>query len=240
MSPRRFVPAGLAVLLLLIALVMPVDAGLLNFPVQEEINVGRKAAERFESSQHMMGGPQLARIQRIGRKVAGATGRTDLPFTFKLVDNDAINAITFPGGYVYVFRGLMECEPDDDELAGVLGHELVHATQSHAFKRLFMLRMLRRAQVKLTGQEQDNAATQVLEVLSGSGLGRQLEYEADRIGVGFSNRAGYDPKGLLRVLEFFDKMEHSKPQLLERLVASHPPARARIQKLQPVVERLER
>jgi predicted Zn-dependent protease len=218
----------------------PSPAGILKIPVDEEISVGREAAQKFERGQRMMDGPMLDRIQSIGERVARVSGRDDLPFTFNLVDSDSINAITFPGGFIYVFRGLMDLEPDDDELAGILGHEIAHSTKSHAFKRLLPVYLLRRAQVRLTGHERQNAVAAVAEMLTTRGLGRQFEYESDKIGVTYAHRAGFDPDGLLRVLEAFRQMEGRPGSRVQRLLETHPPAADRLKKLRPVVAGLKR
>ncbi|MBM3462668.1 MAG: hypothetical protein FJX76_11255 [Armatimonadetes bacterium] len=129
----------------LVALLLTAPAGAAQVTVAQEIEVGRAGAAQFEKGVRLLGGEPLARIQRIGQRVAAATGRTDLPFTFKLVDAPEVNAISFPGGFIYVYRGFMDANPSDDELAGTLGHEVAHVVQRHVLRSQLMLNMQRRA-----------------------------------------------------------------------------------------------
>ncbi len=229
-----------SLLIVLLLAVLPAHGDILKIPVAEEIEMGREASTQFEASHRLTGGPALGRIEAVGARLAEKVGRTDMPFSFHLVDEDSINAITFPGGYIYVYRGLMDADPDDDELAGVLGHEMAHAVKSHAFKRLLPAYLFRKLQGKLTGSEHDTAVTKLVEALSMTGVGRQLEFEADRLGVGYASAAGFDPEGLVRVLQFFEKMERGHSGQLERLLSTHPRATERIKKVRPVVARLKR
>lgn len=241
-APRGLLRAALAMLVLLATVrfgVVPAQADLTDrIPVSEDISLGREASSKFERSVRLLGGPMLDRIQRIGARVATACGRTDMPFSFKLVDDPHINAITFPGGFIYVFRGLMDHQPDDQELAGVLGHEITHATKRHAIKKILPGAILMSRAGRLPSDVRQKILA-LYQVGAGLPLGRRFELEADHIGVQVANRAGYDPEGLIRVLEFFEKMEKSHPGLMERLLATHPPATERLRKLRPEVARLK-
>jgi len=76
----------------------------------------------------------MRRIADIGYRVAAATGYTQAPISFFLVDLREPNAFALPGGHVFVTRGMMELNPDDDELAALLGHEISHVTLQHGIK----------------------------------------------------------------------------------------------------------
>jgi predicted Zn-dependent protease len=226
----------LSVLLVMMLLVVrPCAADLLHIPADQEISLGREAAARFEQGVRLLGGPQAERVRRIGLRVAAVTGRPELPFTFKIVDRDAINAVTFPGGFVYVYRGLLEQHLDDDELAGVLGHEIAHAVKSHAVKEMYPMLLVKKWQARVPGAERARAVTNLLETLTQRGLGRHLELEADSLGTQYAYAAGYRADGLMRVLQGFAQMEVHNPNAISALAATHPPATLRLKKLRPVV-----
>jgi beta-barrel assembly-enhancing protease len=228
-----------AVLLGLLAGV-PAQAGLLKIPVAEEIKYGKQAAAQFEATKHLLDGAVLERIQAIGDKVARQTQRPDLPYTFHLVDDPAINAITFPGGQIYVYRGLMDASPTDDELAAVLAHECAHAAKSHTYKTLWPSSVLGRLHRRLAGGSDAGPAAAIVQALTQRGLSRQLEYEADRLGMRYAAAAGFDPKGMIGVLEFLQQTEKASPNLVEGLLRTHPKVAQRLRLARLELARLQR
>lgn len=215
---------------------MSARADLLHIDRQEEIAYGRAACARLESQVRVItSGPQYARVVRIGRRVSAATG-VNLPFTFKIIDSPVINAITLPGGFVYVCRGLLDQGIDDDGLAGVLGHECAHAVKSHGFKLLIPIITVSR---HLPASARDNVVSKLIAIITVDGVGRHFELEADRLGVGYAAAAGYDPAGLIRVLQLFERLSKTNPSLMQKLLSTHPPNEERIRKLQPVVADLK-
>ncbi len=217
----------------------PASAGILHINRQDEIAVGRQASAQFEQKYPIItSGPQYDRVQRIARRIVAATGCTDLPFTFKIANTPAINAVTFPGGFIYVFRGLLDTGIDDDGLACVLGHECTHAVKSHAFKILLPMLTLQRDLRFLPQRLKNNMASRVMTILMVRGVGRRFELEADRIGVGYAYHAGFDPRAMIRVLQMFERMDRTNPSLMQELLATHPPPAVRIRALEPVIARL--
>jgi predicted Zn-dependent protease len=136
------------------------------------------------------------RVEKILRKIAAVCDRKDLVYTIHVVDkDDEVNAFSLPGGYVYIFKGLVDRIKNDDQLAGVIAHEVGHVTAKHAMKRLqgsYGALVLTGAAIA-TGSGAlaagvDLSATSLL--LHNS---REDEFEADRLGVKYMRLAGYDP-----------------------------------------------
>jgi predicted Zn-dependent protease len=174
-------------------------------PAQQQAELLAQLGGRYE-------GPMQAYVSRVGERVAGAAGRQGCVFT--VVNSDVVNAFAAPPGcYVYVTRGLLAILNSEDELAGVLGHEIGHVAANHAGRRqqrsLFSgLGAL--AVGLLTGSD---LAAQVagkvgqLGVLSYS---RNQEFEADSLGVRYLTQSGYSPDALadlLRALQADDALE---------------------------------
>jgi len=140
-------------------------------------------------------GPQAPYLARVGQKVARAA-ELDGRCTFTLVNTDVVNAFAVPGCYIYVTRGLMSLVNSEDELASVLAHEVGHIAGRHAQRqqRRSALRSFGVAAIAtLTGSER-------LAQLAGSAAvyftlrySRKHEYEADELGLGYLEQAGYDP-----------------------------------------------
>jgi len=99
---------------------------------QQEINMGRSAAREIEKQYGLVQDQALQeRVARIGNRIAAISDRKDLPYAFKVLDVKEINAFALPGGFIYVCKGLIDYMPSDDELAGVIGHEVGHVVKRH-------------------------------------------------------------------------------------------------------------
>jgi len=175
--------------------------GLFGIDQNNEIQIGRQAAADLEHQYGVVNDPvQTPRIERIGTRIAAVTQRPDLPWSFKILNMSDVNALSLPGGFVYVTKGLLQTGLSDAELAGVIGHEAAHVNQRHvvkAIQRNEQYQLL--AQVALGGssasvQQLANLTIQLALELPHS---RQDEYEADAIGTRFAYNADYPANGLL-------------------------------------------
>ncbi|MFH0790175.1 MAG: Maf and M48 domain-containing protein [Candidatus Omnitrophota bacterium] len=175
------------------------------------------------------------RVKDIGSKIAAVCDRKDIDYYFKVLDEDEINAVSLPGGYVYIFKGLMDKIDSDDELAGVLAHEVAHIVARHSIKKLqammtySVLRVLT-AQVPQTGQVGGAADLAFLEIISG--YSREDELLADQLAARYVKLAGYDPKGMIRFLEKLQEINKRKPPAPYSYFKTHPyvPDRIRVVK----------
>jgi predicted Zn-dependent protease len=163
----------------------------------------------------------LAYVSMVGNVVARASDRPHTPYFFAVCLNNDPNAFAVPGGYVFITTGLLKLVANEEELAGVLGHEIAHITQQHAIK------MVRSSKFKAaaaqgplfaltkdkTPQKQENYAsliggfTDVME----SGYGRKHETESDKLGTLYAYRAGYGAHGLRNFLGTLARTEQSNP-----------------------------
>lgn len=143
----------------------------------------------------------LKRVNKIGQKLLQANG---LPtqITFKVSDNEAINAQANLQKEVYIYKGLLQYVETDDELAGVIGHEIAHIALSHIIKGAYKQAILKSALTTLANSSNSKisttaAATQQLTSLK---LSRNDEYEADRTSADLMVNAGFNPLGEISVL----------------------------------------
>lgn len=184
--------------------------------------------------------PQLAGyINRVATSmlpyVEGDYG--SLPWEFTFIDSDEINAFALPGGKVFVTRGLAMRLTNEGQLAGVLGHEIGHVTAEHADKHISQALILNGV-VTVTGAVvgDGSATTQIaMQALeTGSGLfalkfSRADELEADRLGLRYMTKAGYDPLGLRQVMELF--LELSAGGRQPEFLSTHPAPETRIDQI---------
>ncbi|MEE9595648.1 MAG: M48 family metalloprotease, partial [Acidiferrobacterales bacterium] len=175
-------------------------------PVSEkrEIKIGRGIAANLLGAAAPVDDPELQiYVNRIGKWIALQTEKPHLPWHFAILDTETVNAFAMPGGYVFITRGLLLLMRDESELAGVLAHEISHVIERHALKT-----MRKGEWAKLGGQALSSSSDQdfekILNVgteLFSRGLDKKDEFMADYLGATLAARAGYDPYGLLAVLQ---------------------------------------
>ena len=153
-------------------------------------------------------------VDSLGRKLAAVTETPGEDFTFTVLDNPIVNAFATPGGYVYISRGLMALADSEAELAGVMGHELGHVVARHSSQRISKATVAG----ALSGLLGAGQVGQALGGLYLSSFSRYQELEADRLGVRYINRAGYDPAAMT---SFLAKMRANSR--LEAQVAGRDP-----------------
>ena len=98
----------------------------------DEAQIGRSIMQQIRASGTIIDDPQINEyINEIGYRVAAHANESERKFTFFVIDDSSINAFALPGGYIGVHTGLIEATRSEDELAGVLAHEIAHVTQRH-------------------------------------------------------------------------------------------------------------
>lgn len=180
-------------------------------------------------------------VERLGRKIVAALG--DQPFTyhFAIVRDPRINAFAVPGGYVYIHAGLLAAASTDDEVAGVLAHEIAHVNGHHLVRQQEATQLLNYA--TLLG-----VLLSIVHPAVGAGAAavnttvqlqyrREFEQEADYLGATYMRQAGYDPGGML---DFFKKMldeQRLTPTAAPPYLLSHPLTNTRLTNLEAVLHR---
>ncbi|MBI4003395.1 MAG: M48 family metalloprotease [Candidatus Omnitrophica bacterium] len=197
----------------------------------KEVAVGRRIAQRIAEELTIADDePMQERVRTIGHRLAAVCDRQELIYSFTVVKDDDVNAFSLPGGYVFINDGLVKKTANEDELAGVIAHEVAHITARHAVKRFEGGLGLQIAQLATMAARQGAAARGLGVAMRAAQLAyaRQDELEADRLGVKYLRAAGFDPKGILTFLEKLRDLDHGKSHYLPRGVTrpqyamSHP------------------
>ncbi|MFO0689441.1 MAG: M48 family metalloprotease [Myxococcota bacterium] len=169
----------------------------------DDVRVGAEAARQVSAEIGLLEDPSLAPyVDGIGKKLLRALPRREFAYRFSIVDEMEPNAFALPGGHVYVSRGLLALANDEDELACILGHEIVHVAMRHA------------AQQQAVARQQNPLALPVLRQSTLAAYGRDMEREADAMGQQLCAAVGYDPAALARFLRRLDQRD--------RLLIGHP------------------
>ncbi len=204
-----------------------------------ELQIG---AKNFAPTRQSQGGDQqldpglTAYVQGVGQRLAAVSDRK-LPYEFAVLNNSIPNAWALPGGKISVNRGLLTELKSESELAAVLGHEIVHAAARHSAQAMSRGMLIQGglivAQVAAHDSDYGNIA------MMGAGLGAQLltqrysreaELEADKYGIDYMKRTGYDAQGAVSLQETFVRLNDSKESSwLSGMFASHPPSQERLE-----------
>lgn len=172
----------------------------------DEEKLGREVAGRLLGAAPLVNDAKLQQyVNKVGRYVAAQSARPDLNWTFGVIESTSVNAFAAPGGYVFITRGLYASLKSEAELAGVLGHEIGHVNARHHVRLMQKQRALSMGQEFLSKKAGDNNTVKALvgngaEIFSRS-LDKDSELEADRLGVYYATKSGYDTYGLPAALD---------------------------------------
>ncbi|NND89260.1 MAG: M48 family metallopeptidase, partial [Granulosicoccus sp.] len=174
-------------------------------------------------------------VQGVGRRLAAQSDRK-LPYEFHVINDSTPNAWALPGGKISINRGLLVRLKDEAELAAVLGHEIVHAAAKHGARgqtRGIGLQLGVMTASILGAREGYGQQAQLLSSVGAqiinSRYGQDAELEADRFGMDYMARAGYDPQGAVQLQRTFVALSGDRrDDALSRLFASHPPSVRRV------------
>jgi len=213
---------------------------------QDEIKLGREITGNLLGAAPLVNDAALQNyVNKVGRWVANQGERAGLPWHFGVIASDDINAFAAPGGYVIITRGLYRKLENEAQLAGVLAHEIAHVIRNHHLKILQKTQLLDFG-AGLLGKQlgEDN---QIIRKVIGSGaeicarsLDKDAEFEADRMGVVLTARAGYEPYGLPEVLQTIGQTGKGDNRV-SLLFKTHPHPDDRLVKLDSAVgNRLDR
>ncbi|HEX8702348.1 MAG TPA: M48 family metalloprotease [Myxococcaceae bacterium] len=209
----------------------------------DEVAIGQQASKDVQQSIGLVANPQLQQyVSNIGMPMARSSERPELPWTFQVVDDPAVNAFALPGGPVFVTRGLMAHMNSEAELAAVIGHEVGHITAKHSVKQISKAQL---AQLGLGVGAIIEPDLAKYGQLAAAGLqllflkyGRDAENQADDLGFRYMIEQGYDPREMADVFATLGKVgEASGAGRLPTWLSTHPNPEDRMEKTQ---ERLAR
>lgn len=209
--------------------------GITDYSEPEEIAIGRQISGNLLGAAPLVKDAALQRyVNKVGHWVASQSERAELTWHFSVIESSDINAFAAPGGYIFITRGLYQMLANEGELAGVLGHEIAHVLRRHHLKILQQSNLLDLGSKAVSQQIGGNEKIATLigsgaEIMS-RGLDKDAEFEADRIGVVLTARAGYDGYTLTQVLQQIGHTTASDDSVA-LLFKTHPHPDARLEKL---------
>lgn len=210
--------------------------GDINFSsLDEEIALGRSLAADLERQVQLIDDPLITEyVNRVGQNLV-RNSDAKVPFTFKVIQDDSINALALPGGFVYVNTGILLAADEEAELAGVMAHEIAHVAARHGTENQSKSTLLNILSIPLifVGGVPGIALQQTASLaipMSMYHFSRGAEEEADYLGMQYMDKAGYDPGAAITFFEKVQALETARPGSMSSVFASHPPTEARIEK----------
>ena len=209
--------------------VQPVEAGMIS--VEQEVKMGKETAQALEAKYGLSQDYYLnERVNRIGQRLATVCGRNDISYSFKVLNANEVNALACPGGFIYVFKGLLDYMPTDTELAGVLGHEVGHVAKKHtvhSIEKQLWTSLILIAATRGQGLGLVQAAQQALF----AGYSRTDERGADKEGVNNTIKAGFNPYAMLITVQKLDDLSKQGGGANYGLFSSHPEPEERVKRV---------
>lgn len=210
--------------------------GTTGIGLQEEITIGNSVAVEIVAKYGGLVRDEAItrRVNLVGKSLAQYCDRTELNFRFGILNSPTVNAFSAPGGDVFITRGLYDLIQNDDQLAGVLAHEIGHVTRKHALK------IVERGQAfdGIAGLASQNGGGdlkrysegvhQITATLFEKGFDPKTEYDADQEGCKLARVVGYAPDGLEQCLKTLQQHETAGATFFP----THPPLDQRIKRLE--------
>lgn len=202
----------------------------------QELELGAQFAQQIEQEVTLYTDTEVVGyIDDLGQRLVLHSRRADIPYSFKVVDDpETVNAFALPGGYVYVYSGLILRAENESELAGVIAHEIGHVVARHGAK-LMTKKLGLAAIVQLVAGENPDLWRKLAADFVGVGgsvgilkYSRDHEHESDICAVEETYAAGIDPDGTATFFEKLLEMEQREPTRVEQWFSTHPLTRDRI------------
>lgn len=200
----------------------------------QEVQMGRDASQNDLKRVGEVPSPEaIATVRRIGQSMAAKSERPNLPWEFHVLDDAAVNAFAYPGGFIFVTRGLLTHINSEAELAEVVGHEIGHVTAKHTVAAMSQQQL---AQIGLVGASIFSPTVAKYGDLLGSGasllflkFGRDDELQADALGFQYSLAQGFDVRESPKVFTMLGRLSAGGGRIPE-WQSTHPDPGNRVQR----------
>jgi predicted Zn-dependent protease len=204
-----------------------VGKGVNFWSLEREIALGKQLAQEVERQAKLVNDPVISEyVNRVGQNLV-RNSDAKVPFTIKVIDSDEVNAFALPGGFFFVYTGLIMKADSESELAGVMAHEIAHVAARHGTKQATKGQIANFATIPLIfmGGWAGYGIRQAASVLIPVGFlkfSRSMESEADLLGLEYMYKTGYDPASFVDFFEKIETLEKRKPGTISKVFSTHP------------------
>ena len=203
------------------------------YSIEKEIALGKSLAQEVERQAKIINDPVIAEyVNRLGQNLV-RNSDAKVPFTIKVIDGEEVNAFALPGGFFFVYSGLILKADSEAELAGVMAHEIAHVAARHGTCQQTKGEMVQLGTIPLIflGGWAGYGIRQGVSLLIPMGFlqfSREYEKQADYLGLQYMYKAGYDPTAFVDFFEKIETMEKRKPGTMAKVFSTHPMTEDRI------------
>lgn len=225
----------LTAILVALAIVLPPPAAAAS--VADERELGRRFYLEAASKLPTVTDPAVVElVRRTGKRLAGTLGAQPFEYHFQVVDHSALNAFAVPGGYIWIFSGLVAQVSSVDELASVMGHEIAHVHAHHAVRQQEEMKIWNYAALLgvLLAAVQPVLGAGAIAAAQAAGLkySREFEEEADYFGLRFMHEAGYEPGAMAAFFKKILAEQRLNPTGVPPYLLTHPLTEHRVAKVE--------
>ena len=253
LKKRFFIANALTLIAILFSFSFLYSCGMNIFSEDEDVKMGKEIDNEIKA--HPKEYPMLQGHQEI-KDYVGSIGKYILdvspkieykktfPYNFQVINDSIVNAFCTPGGYIYVYTGLMKFVDNEATLAGIVGHEIAHAERRHMTQRLTSYYGVSMVMSIVLGNNPNSIGEIVANLFTGLGFlanSRSDEQEADDYSIKYLSTSRYYPGA---ITFFFDKISEEQrrkgdtPGGLDRLLSTHPLPQDRIDNVKLKLKKL--
>jgi predicted Zn-dependent protease len=212
---------------------------------EKEIAYGRQLSEDVEHSARLINDPIVTEyVNRVAQNIA-RNSDLKIPLTVKVIDSPDINAFALPGGFLYVNSGVLKAAEEEDQLAGVMAHEIAHVAARHWASQATRATLLQYATIPLIFVPMSYPVYIGVSNALNFGIpmaflkfNRNAEGEADYLGLQYLYKAGYDPNAYVTFFGKVTEAEQHEPGSVPSVFLDHPPTADRIIKAQQEIQKV--
>ena len=212
------------------------------FTDAEELQFGKAYVAQHEKEIKLYTDPVVLNyINTLGQSLVRHSKRSNIPYTFKVVDKKGVNAYAVPGGFIYIHLDLIRMAKTEAELAFVLGHEIGHIVGQHSMKQLTKIYGFEIVKRIILGEDPSEVEKLITEIIAAGLLfrySRDNERESDFYGVQNVYDAGVSPEGAIGFFETLQNLQKREPSALEKLISTHPVHNERITNVRSHIRKL--
>jgi predicted Zn-dependent protease len=221
-----------------------VGKGVNFYSLQKEMAIGKQLANEVEKQSKIITDPMVSEyVNRLGQNLV-RNSDAKVPFTIKVIDGEEVNAFALPGGYFFVYAGLILRADNEAELAGVMAHEIAHVAARHGTRQATRGEIAQLSMIPvmiMSGGWAGYGIYQAANILIPIGFlkfSRAFESEADMLGLEYMYKTGYDPTAFVDFFEKIETLEKHKPGTMSKVFSTHPPTDDRIRAAQKNIQEL--
>jgi predicted Zn-dependent protease len=230
---------ALALIIIFIIVLYGVKSSHASFTLEDENKLGKEFYDKLKGKGLLLDDRKVTDyVNKIGQDLVGHSTTSPFTFTFSVIKSSAINAFATPGGYIYVYEGLIKLAEDESQLAGVLAHEIAHVQSRHIAESIEKSQKLSLATLVgilagafLGGGGEGSAAIATMTMATTTSLNlkytRENEEEADRKGMRYMINTGYSGQGMLDFLKIMRRYEYFSDSIPSYFL-THPGSNERI------------